>query len=212
MLLAWNLRALALNPALEVNQYAHTLWKVREGFSLGAVFAMAQTPDGYLWLGGQFGLFRFDGVRFIPWQPPAGQQLPDRPLSLLVTRDGTLWIGTFAGLFRLEKYDPTGQHHIAVIELRPRVIDRTRVGSEVQRPDGLIPFEGLGKEERYAEVLGHELAHAADILLNPELARQVEEQVEQTNALLLASRRRRDITFFAGTEMNQRIEIRGCTA
>ena len=47
---------------------------------------------------GEFGLFRFDGVRFIPWQPPAGQQLPDKPYSLLVTRDGTLWIGTFAGL------------------------------------------------------------------------------------------------------------------
>ena len=34
----------------------------------------------------------------IPWQPPAGQHLPDKPYSLLVTRDGTLWIGTFAGL------------------------------------------------------------------------------------------------------------------
>jgi signal transduction histidine kinase/ligand-binding sensor domain-containing protein len=103
LVLAWMLvaccpRALALNPSLEISQYAHKSWTVREGFSLGAVFAMAQTPDGYLWLAGQFGLFRFDGVRFIPWQPPAGQQLPDKAYSLLVTRDGTLWIGTFAGL------------------------------------------------------------------------------------------------------------------
>ena len=90
--------ALALNPSLKVGQYAHTSWTVRDGFSLGAVFAMAQTPDGYLWLGSEFGLFRFDGVRFIPWQPPAGQRLPENPYSLLVTRDGTLWIGTFAGL------------------------------------------------------------------------------------------------------------------
>jgi len=59
---------------------------------------MAQTPDGYLWLGGENGLFRFDGVRSIRWQPPAGQHLPDKPFSLLVTRDGTLWIGTFSGL------------------------------------------------------------------------------------------------------------------
>jgi len=98
MLLACHSRALALNPALEITQYAHTSWTARDGYSLGAIFAMAQTPDGYLWLGGEFGLFRFDGVRFMRWQPPAGQQLPDRPYSLLVTRDGTLWIGTFAGL------------------------------------------------------------------------------------------------------------------
>ena len=103
LVLAWTLLvsssiAFALNPELQISQYAHTSWTVRDGYSLGAVFAMAQTPDGYLWLGGEFGLFRFDGVRFIPWQPPAGQQLPDKPYSLLVTRDGTLWIGTFAGL------------------------------------------------------------------------------------------------------------------
>ena len=98
MLFASHSSALALNPSLEVGQYAHTSWTARDGYSLGAIFAIAQTPDGYLWLGSEFGLFRFDGVRFIPWQPPAGQQLPDKPYSLLVTRDGTLWIGTFAGL------------------------------------------------------------------------------------------------------------------
>jgi ligand-binding sensor domain-containing protein len=90
-------RASALNPALDVSQYAHTAW-TGDGYSLGNIYAIAQTPDGYLWLGGEFGLFRFDGVRSIPWQPPAGQHLPDKPFSLLVARDGTLWIGTYAGL------------------------------------------------------------------------------------------------------------------
>src|ERR1700736_3634230 len=89
---------LALNPSLDVSQYAHTSWTVREGFSPGTIFAMAQTPDGYLWLGSEFGLFRFDGIRGVPWRPPAGQHLPNTPYSLLVTRDGTLWIGTFEGL------------------------------------------------------------------------------------------------------------------
>ena len=89
---------LALNPALDISQYAHTAWTTRDGFSLGNVYAMAQTPDGYLWLGSEFGLFRFDGVHYIPWQPPAGQHLPEVAFSLLVTRDGTLWIGTFGGL------------------------------------------------------------------------------------------------------------------
>jgi signal transduction histidine kinase/ligand-binding sensor domain-containing protein len=90
---------LALDPALDISQYAHTSWTVRDGFSLGNIYAMAQTPDGYLWLGSEFGLFRFDGVHPVQWQPPAGQKLPDKNINaLLVTRDGTLWIGTFAGL------------------------------------------------------------------------------------------------------------------
>ena len=93
-------RFFALNPSLDISQYAHTAWTIRDGFSPGTAFAMAQTPDGYLWLGTDFGLFRSDGVRFIRWQPPAGQHLPNdsSPYSLLVTRDGTLWIGTFEGL------------------------------------------------------------------------------------------------------------------
>lgn len=90
--------ALALDPSLQANQYGHTAWTAREGFSVGAIFAMAQTPDGYLWLGTAYGLFRFDGIRAALWQPPAGQRLPAAPYALLVTRDGTLWIGTFTGL------------------------------------------------------------------------------------------------------------------
>ena len=119
-------------------------------------------------------------------------------------------VSSSAGVFRLEKFDPTGQRHIAVIELRPRAIDQAVIGPYARRPDGLIPFEGLVREERYAEVLGHELAHAADTLLDLELARQVEELIEQTNELLLSPRRRRDITFFAGAEMDQRIKNRDC--
>jgi signal transduction histidine kinase/ligand-binding sensor domain-containing protein len=88
----------ALNPALDISQYGHNAWTVRDGFSVGTIFAMAQTPDGYLWLGAELGLFRFDGIHSVPWQPPAGQRLPNFPYSLLVTRDGTVWIGTFSGL------------------------------------------------------------------------------------------------------------------
>ena len=95
--------AFALDPSLDVSQYAHTAWTIREGFFKGNIYSMAQTPDGYLWLGTEFGLLRFDGIRSIPWQPPAGQHLPDNGItSLLVTRDGTLWIGTYAGLVNLE--------------------------------------------------------------------------------------------------------------
>jgi PAS domain S-box-containing protein len=88
-----------LNPSLDVSQYAHNAWTSRDGFTAGNIFAMAQTPDGYFWLGGEFGLFRFDGVRAVPWQPPAGQEMPEKfAFQMVGARDGTLWIGTFSGL------------------------------------------------------------------------------------------------------------------
>jgi ligand-binding sensor domain-containing protein/signal transduction histidine kinase len=97
--LAICLCAFALDPSLDVSQYAHTSWKVREGFTKGTVSSIAQTSDGYIWLGTEFGLLRFDGVRTVPWQPPPGQHLPaERIYNLLAARDGTLWIGTTKGL------------------------------------------------------------------------------------------------------------------
>jgi signal transduction histidine kinase/ligand-binding sensor domain-containing protein len=95
----WCPSALALNPALDVSQYAHTAWKIRDGFAKGSILSIAQTPDGYLWLGTAFGLSRFDGVRNVPWQPPPDQHLPSTTITRLVAaRDGTLWIGTWNGL------------------------------------------------------------------------------------------------------------------
>ena len=91
--------ASALDPALDINQYAHTAWLFREGFAQGRVNAIAQTSDGYLWLGTEFGLLRFDGVRSVPWQPPGNDQLPNNWIrTLLAAPDGTLWIGTLRGL------------------------------------------------------------------------------------------------------------------
>jgi signal transduction histidine kinase/ligand-binding sensor domain-containing protein len=91
--------ASALDPAFDVSQYAHTAWIFREGFAQAPVTSIAQTPDGYLWLGTEFGLLRFDGVRSVPWQPPGNEHLPNSWIrSLLAARDGTLWIGTLTGL------------------------------------------------------------------------------------------------------------------
>jgi signal transduction histidine kinase/ligand-binding sensor domain-containing protein len=99
MLTVLSAPAFALDPALDISQYAHTAWKIRDGFFTSHVGSFAQTQDGYLWLGTEAGLFRFDGVRFRPWQPPPGASLPDnRVRPLLVSRDGTLWIGTAGGL------------------------------------------------------------------------------------------------------------------
>jgi len=99
ILLSFSSSAFALNPALDVNQHAHTAWRIRDGFSTGNISSIAQTPDGYLWLATEFGLLRFDGIRAVPWQPSAAEQLPsDHIRSLLAARDGTLWVGTLKGL------------------------------------------------------------------------------------------------------------------
>jgi signal transduction histidine kinase/ligand-binding sensor domain-containing protein len=91
--------AFALNPALEVSQYAHTSWRNRDGFARSEIDGIVQTADGYLWLATQFGILRFDGVRTAPWQPPPGQRLPsDHVMALLAARNGALWIGTERGL------------------------------------------------------------------------------------------------------------------
>jgi signal transduction histidine kinase/ligand-binding sensor domain-containing protein len=97
----WSPKTYALDPTLNIGQYAHTSWKIREGFVGSSTAAIAQTSDGYLWFGTSSGLFRFDGVRFVPWQAPNGGRLPaDQVRSLLAARDGTLWIGTHEGLAR----------------------------------------------------------------------------------------------------------------
>jgi signal transduction histidine kinase/ligand-binding sensor domain-containing protein len=93
--------AFGLDPHMTLTQYGHTAWRIRDGYFASAPVAMAQTQDGFLWIGTNAGLLRFDGVRFTPWEPPAGSRLPDeRIIALLGTRDGSLWIGTANGLAR----------------------------------------------------------------------------------------------------------------
>jgi signal transduction histidine kinase/ligand-binding sensor domain-containing protein len=117
--------ASALDPSLDVSQYAHTAWKARDGFAKGAIFAIAQTPDGYLWLGTEFGLFRFDGVRAVPWQPPSGEQLPNNFINyLLVSRDGALWIATHRGLARWKDGRFTKYPELAALNISALLEDR----------------------------------------------------------------------------------------
>lgn len=99
ILVGGNQRFFALDPPLQVSQYAHTAWTLREGFSVGNIFDIAQTEDGYLWFGGESGLFRFDGINAIPWRPPGLLPSERFAFRLLGARDGKLWIGTFRGLY-----------------------------------------------------------------------------------------------------------------
>src|SRR4030095_4104792 len=80
LLACWSC-AFPLNPSLNLKEYAHSAWKVGEGLPRGIIRAIAQTPDGYLWLGTEFGVLRFDGVRAVAWEPPAGEHLPSRHIK-----------------------------------------------------------------------------------------------------------------------------------
>ena len=54
--------ASALNPDWQIYQLGHRAWKVDDGYLGGYVNALAQAAGGYLWVGTDKGLFRFDGV------------------------------------------------------------------------------------------------------------------------------------------------------
>jgi len=91
----------ALDPNRLISQYAHTSWRTQDGFFSGSPEAIAQTADGYIWIGTKTGLVRFDGVRFVTWNPPDQSRLPSFDvMSLLADRDGSLWVGTETGLAR----------------------------------------------------------------------------------------------------------------
>jgi signal transduction histidine kinase/ligand-binding sensor domain-containing protein len=88
-----------LDPNKTISQFTHTSWSAKDGIP-GPVQAIAQTPDGYLWLGTRAGLYRFDGLRFISWEAArGGDPLPQSSIrSLFTARDGSLWMGFGAGV------------------------------------------------------------------------------------------------------------------
>lgn len=84
------MRLLALDPTRSIAQVHHTSWTIADGIPAN-IWAIEQTPDGYLWLGSVDGLFRFDGVRV---ERIATDKLPSPSIhALAATASGGLWIG-----------------------------------------------------------------------------------------------------------------------
>src|SRR6266511_4150889 len=106
---------------------------------------------------------------------------------------------TLRGLW--DKLERSG--HVIYIEMR----GMGRAISNTAGAEGFIPFQGLSKEERYAEVLGHELAHAVHILSDPARARMVKEVVQETNELFLSYGRQYGYAN-VGPEMQRRLSLR----
>ncbi|PSJ40657.1 ligand-binding sensor domain-containing protein [Allosphingosinicella deserti] len=84
-------------PAPAPDPFTHSSWTSKDGVP-GMIQAMAQTPDGYLWLGTYEGLFRFDGVSFEHVPPAPGHPPGAIPVSgVFAARNGDLWVGYAGG-------------------------------------------------------------------------------------------------------------------
>jgi hypothetical protein len=72
------------------------------------------------------------------------------------------------GICRIELHTEGAPKEVVLIRLNLGMIDRAIASERSRRADGFVPFAGLEKKERYAEVLGHELAHVVRLLTNPD--------------------------------------------
>jgi signal transduction histidine kinase len=77
-----------------VSGYSFTSWNDGAGRPLGSVYAIAQTDDGYLWIGADAGLFRFDGWRFFLWDTLSDAPVRGSVKTLAVAKSGGLWVGS----------------------------------------------------------------------------------------------------------------------
>jgi ligand-binding sensor domain-containing protein/signal transduction histidine kinase len=87
------IQAHAVDPNRTISQYMRDSWGREIGFPGGSVSAIAQTTDGYLWIGTDKGLIRFDGLNFRVFQQAIPESFPIGPVQGLVTDSGAnLWI------------------------------------------------------------------------------------------------------------------------
>jgi signal transduction histidine kinase/ligand-binding sensor domain-containing protein len=102
-LLAYTGLAPALEPTTPLADYGRQTWVMENGLPQNTVQAIAQTRDGFVWLGTEVGLVRFDGNSFVLFDQSSKPALPGNDVScLLATADGALWIGTGDGVARLK--------------------------------------------------------------------------------------------------------------
>ena len=97
---AWTLGT-CLEPTTALAGYGRQSWVMENGLPQNTVQALAQTRDGFVWLGTEVGLVRFDGVGFEVFDKNSTPALPGNDVQcLLAGSDGSLWVGTSEGLAR----------------------------------------------------------------------------------------------------------------
>ncbi len=93
---------MALDPSRSLTQYLHRIWQVQHGLPRTTITALCQSHDGYLWLGTQTGLIRFDGIKFTEMPSLGGVSLAsERIVQIVEDHQHNLWIATSsAGLVK----------------------------------------------------------------------------------------------------------------
>ncbi|HEX5226268.1 MAG TPA: two-component regulator propeller domain-containing protein, partial [Bryobacteraceae bacterium] len=86
--------AYGMDPGRAMSQYIRDGWGPDQGFPRGPVYAITQTPDGFLWIGAEAGLIRFDGWNFVLVTDPARKLQISNVLGLEPAADGGLWVRT----------------------------------------------------------------------------------------------------------------------
>src|SRR6266404_3090982 len=130
--------AKALSSHKSISQYIRDEWGAEQGFPGGPFYAIAQTPDGYLWIGAEKGLVRFDGFRFHLFERSGSTTFPAGPvLALAVDGDGLLWV-RFRGPRLLRYHD--GKFQEVLSDLKAA---ETEVTAMCAGRNGDILFSGL---------------------------------------------------------------------
>jgi ligand-binding sensor domain-containing protein/two-component sensor histidine kinase len=89
-----------MDPNRAMSQYIHDQWGAEQGFPRGPVYAIAQSSDGYLWIGTQAGLVRFDGLNFRLIHDVPGLPNGQSVYGLMSDGHGNLWIRPQGNLVR----------------------------------------------------------------------------------------------------------------
>ena len=153
--------ALALDPRKSLTQYSRTIWTQERGLPHDTIRAITQTKDGYLWLGTDEGLARFDGYDFVVFNKTNGD-LPDNSITALAAaNDGGLWIGTSNGLtqyrdghfktFTMKQGLPDAAITALARRSRGRAVDR---GGTLSEPLPGRPVHQLQARHRYPGEFG----------------------------------------------------------
>jgi signal transduction histidine kinase/ligand-binding sensor domain-containing protein len=129
-----------------LTEHTHTVWTHKDGLPSAFIYSIAQTQDGYLWLGTADALVRFDGVRFVHWRPKTGyKRLLGVVHIVYAARDGSLWVGTASGLVGHIRGDDL---EVASVGAPPQGMLEDRDGTiwvAIER--GLLRFNGSIQEQ-----------------------------------------------------------------